>query len=589
MKATVDEYWEKLRAELRSVGTDLDGARREIHRLDHLLAERLSELKGILDLIPVGVAISEDPDCCSIRLNRMGSELHMLPPGLNVSKSHPEGREIPCRTLVDGQEVPAEELPIQKACATGEPVQDQEIELIRQDGSSVFILMSASPLFDDRGSVRGAVGAFLDVTQSRADRREAETRARQQKAVAHLGLRALQAETVQEIFNAAVHAVRDTLDVAFVEILECLPGEDSLLLRAGVGWQEDRVGTTRVPVGRDSQAGFTLLSEDPVIVEDLDREDRFSPPELLSRHGARSGVTTIIPARDGPWGVLGAHTRSLRSFKPHDVHFIQAVASMISAVLERQRVEERLRHSEAELALRVAQEGLRRAERLASIGTLAAGIAHEINNPINAILMTAESALQVPGRLEEPNRLREDLEIIVEEAERCGGIVQNVLDFAREDTVDKSLQDLNELARRAVELVLTYAQQAGAHLTLDLEDDLPRLELNAREIEQVVVHLAQNAIETGGDGLQVWVRTALRKQDDQVRLSVEDDGPGMPVYVQRRVFDPFFTSRRSAGSTGMGLALVHAIVQEHGGSIHVDSAPGEGCRFHVDFPVPAEG
>lgn len=586
MKATVDEHWEKLRAELRTVGTNLEDAQREIHRLDHLLAERLSELKEILDLIPVGVAISEDPGCQSIKLNRMGSEMHLLPPGLNVSKSHPEGQETEYRVLVDGREMSAEALPMQKACATGEPVQEQEIELVRQDGSTVTILMSATPLFDDEGTVRGAVGAFLDVTQSRADRREAETRARQQRAVARLGLRALQAETVQEIFNEAVHVVRDTLDVEFVEILECLPGEDGLLLRAGVGWEEDLVGTTRVPVGHNSQAGFTLLSDGPVIVEDLEKEDRFTGPELLSRHGVRSGVTTIIPARDGPWGVLGAQTQALRSFETHDVHFIQAVASMISAVLERELVEEQLRQSEAELALRVAQEGLRRAERLASIGTLAAGIAHEINNPINSILMTAETLLEVPGRLESSDELRQDLSIIVDEAERCGEVVKNVLDFARDDGLEKSTQSLNDLVRRGAELVSTYAQQAGAQVTLDLADDLPPLKLNATEIEQVVVHLMQNAIQVGGDDLSLVVQTS--RGDGKVRLTVEDDGPGMRPDIQRHVFDPFFTSRRSAGGTGMGLALVHAIVREHDGSIHVESAPGEGSCFLIDFPIPEE-
>lgn len=412
----------------------------------------------------------------------------------------------------------------------------------------------------------------------------AELRARQQRAVARLGLRALQAETVQEIFNEAVHVVRDTLDVEFVEILECLPGEESLLLRAGVGWGEEEVGTTRVPVGHNSQAGFTLLSDEPVIVEDLEKEDRFTGPELLFRHGVRSGVTTIIPARDGPWGVLGAQTQALRSFEPHDVHFIQAVASMISAVLERQRVEERLRKSEAELALRVAQEGLRRAERLASIGTLAAGIAHEVNNPINSILMTAETLLEVPGRLEDPDRLRKDLEIIVDEAERCGGIVQNVLDFARENGAEKSSQELNALVRRAVELVDTYAQQMGVRVTLDLAEDLPPLYLNAMEIEQVVVHLVQNAIEVGGQDLNVSVRTSRR--NGHVRLVVDDDGPGMRSDFRRHVFDPFFTSRRSSGGTGLGLSVVHAIVREHDGSIHVESAPGEGSRFVIDFPVP---
>lgn len=567
--------------------TDLRTAQEEISRLNQLLDQRVSELETLLDVLPVGVAISEDADCENVRLNRLGSDLHLLPSGLNVPKSRADGENIPYRALVDGEEVAAEDLPMQKACSTGQSVPEQEIELVRQDGTSRFILIAASPLFGTNGDVRGAVGAFLDVTESRSDRREAEARARQQAAVARLGLSALRTDSVDQVLAEAVRTVRDTLNVELIKVLEWLPDDEEFLLRAGVGWEPGLVGKERVSGGKHSQAGYSLTVEEPVIVEDLSTESRFHGPELLNQHGVTSGVSVLIMAREGPWGVFGVHTRDKRLFSEDDVHFIQSVTNVVTATLERRRMEDQLRRSEAELAAKVTQERLRRAERLASVGTLAAGIAHEINNPVSSILMTAESALAVDGRLQDADQIRDDFRIIAEEAERCGEIVKNVLNFAREDVADKELQDLDDLVQRAVDLVAKFAQQAGARLDVDLAGDLPPLYLSSTEVEQVVVHLLRNAVENGGEGLRVEVTTA--RHGDRVRLTVRDDGPGIPTDHQSYVFDPFFTTRRDAGGTGLGLSVVHAIVHEHGGSIHVDSKPGRGTELDIDWPIPGTG
>ena len=231
------------------------------------------------------------------------------------------------------------------------------------------------------------------------------------------------------------------------------------------------------------------------------------------------------------------------------------------------------------------EEGLRRSQKLESVGQLAAGIAHEINNPINSIVMTAETDLAIPERLAQPERMREDLEVIVREAERCGEIIQNVMSFARQEDPERELHDINVLVRQAVELVDKYAQQARAQVTLDLAPGLPWLSVNGTEIEQVLVNLIQNAVEAGGDGLTVHLTTHLLDGGDRMQITVEDDGPGIPADLQRHVFDPFFTTRRDRGGTGLGLSVVHTIVTEHGGSIDVDERAGGGSVFRLELPV----
>ncbi|HYI16932.1 MAG TPA: GAF domain-containing protein, partial [Thermomicrobiales bacterium] len=173
-----------------------------------------------------------------------------------------------------------------------------------------------------------------------------EMRARKQRAVALLGLRALGRGNLQELMDAAVAMVVDVLDVEYCKVLELLPGRQELLLRAGVGWHDGLVGQATVGTERESQAGYTLLSSEPIVVDDLRVETRFSGPDLLHEHHVVSGVSVIIHGANGPWGVLGAHTTQQRTFNDDDVNFIQSVANVLAAAMERVLAEDALSESE---------------------------------------------------------------------------------------------------------------------------------------------------------------------------------------------------------------------------------------------------
>lgn len=195
------------------------------------------------------------------------------------------------------------------------------------------------------GEARGAVVTLVDVSELEAAQRERQgqqdelaRRAEQQEAVATLGVSALGTVEIDDVLAAAVDTVCTTLDVEMAKVLELLPGGEALLLRAGAGWHDGLVGTAEVPAGADSQAGYTLASAVPVVVEDLAAESRFRGPALLTEHGVVSGLSVIIRGPHGPWGVFGVHTRRRRVFTRDDVHFLQAVANVVGAALERQRV-----------------------------------------------------------------------------------------------------------------------------------------------------------------------------------------------------------------------------------------------------------
>lgn len=201
---------------------------------------------------------------------------------------------------------------------------------------------------------------FLDITESRQTKKLLALRARQQAVVADLGLLALAATELPPLFDQTVARVAETFGVEFCKVLELLPEGNAVKLVAGVGWKAGLVGHATVGVGRDSQAGHTLLAKEPVIVEDLRTETRFNGPPLLREHGVVSGLSVIIGSAAHPIGVLGVHSARRREFTPDDVSFLQAVANVLAEAIRRHRVEQARRDSEA---------ALNRAQAVAHIGS----------------------------------------------------------------------------------------------------------------------------------------------------------------------------------------------------------------------------
>lgn len=245
----------------------------------------------------------------------------------------------------------------------------------------------------------------------------------------------------------------------------------------------------------------------------------------------------------------------------------------------RERLEELVAERTEEL--RASYQRLRRSERLASLGTLAAGIAHEINNPVNAILLSAQYALEAGEACDVP--LNDTLGGIIKEARRCGAIVKNVLRFAKEEKAPKSQAQLNDVVVRAATLARTYIQSPGLAIHAATDPGLPELMLNATQIEQVLINLIQNAVQAAGGTVRVELQTEAAA--DGVRLVVCDNGPGIPPERLLYVFDPFFSTRQNQGGTGLGLSIAHGIITDHNGTIDVRSEVGVGTTFIIQFPL----
>ncbi len=225
-----------------------------------------------------------------------------------------------------------------------------EGQAYRKDGSKIWLEENVYAVHDQSGRVCYE-GTLKDITERKQAEEALQARARQQAAVAQLGQCALTAVDLPTLMNEAVNLVAQTLEVELTKILELSPEGDTLLLRAGVGWKEGLVGQATVSAGTDSQAGYTLLSSEPIIVEDLRTETRFSGPPLLREHNVVSCISVIIGSKERPFGVLGAHTPQRRTFTPSEIDFLQAVANMLAEAIERKRVEESLRQQFTRISL----------------------------------------------------------------------------------------------------------------------------------------------------------------------------------------------------------------------------------------------
>ncbi len=189
-----------------------------------------------------------------------------------------------------------------------------------------------------------------DIVIPRIDGKQAEETleayANRQAVVAELSQMALAGTDLSTLMDSSVSSIAQSLNVEYCKVLELLPDGDTLLLRAGVGWQQGLVGCATVSASMNSQAGYTLLSHEPVIVSDLPTEKRFQGPKLLDDHQVVSGISVVIHGKESPFGVLGAHTTRSHTFSKDDIYFLQAIANLLATAIERQRVEDALRESE---------------------------------------------------------------------------------------------------------------------------------------------------------------------------------------------------------------------------------------------------
>ena len=227
------------------------------------------------------------------------------------------------------------------------------------------------------------------------------------------------------------------------------------------------------------------------------------------------------------------------------------------------------------------QEQLIQSEKMSAIGQLIAGVAHDLNNPLASVVGFADflSEADIPPALAEP------LQVIRLEAERAATIVKNLLSFARRQAEERELHGIRAVLESVLALLRNQLMALKVEVALDVEANVPQIEMNANQIKQVFVNLLNNAAQAiAGTGRGGLVSVTVTRWLDGVSVAVSDDGPGMPEDIATRVFEPFFSTKAEGEGTGLGLSICQGIVKEHGGRISLETSPGRGATFTVQLP-----
>ena len=286
-------------------------------------------------------------------------------------------------------------------------------------------------------------------------------------------------------------------------------------------------------------------------------------------------------------GVMCVGSHSVYQFSDDYVAFLSVIGSQIGVAIENANLYEDIK--QAYLELRDAQEQVVRTEKLASLGKLSATIAHEINNPLAAVLTYARLMLKLvdKGRFNEdrlPDILRY-LSTMERETARCGDIVKNLLDFSRQSKTTISTHAIMDILDKAIVLLAHDLEINNIQLKLEIQPNLPDVKCDFKQIQQVFLNLIHNASEAMPDGGTLTLSARPCHNNKMVEVTVSDTGYGIKKEDRKNIFEPFFTTKKEGEGVGLGLAVVYGIITGHKGSIDVESEPEKGTSFYVRLPT----
>lgn len=402
-----------------------------------------------------------------------------------------------------------------------------------RDGRKVYIDWNMKPLFDSRGHLVSVLCVGQDVTAHIERQHELQHE--------HDRLVALNKElSCLHAMNRIVSNMDSPLPDILREILGIIPPS----------FQHPESTGVRLVLDGETFLNGSYLADAPCRLEEDVFVQRVKRGRLsVSLDGCGEGGRAFLSTEAELLGALAKH--------------VGWIIAKREALATKRNLERQLQH----------------ADRLAKIGQFAAGVAHELNEPLANILGFAQLAAQTPGL---PAQVVRDLDSIVKSALHSREVIKKLMIFGRKVPLQKTLVDLNQVVRDTLYFIEMSASRGRVEVRTELAENLPPVMADPQHMKQVMVNLVVNAIHAMQDGGVLTIQTQSFKDD--VYLSVADTGVGMTPEVRRQIFSPFFTTKDVDQGTGLGLAVVHGIVSAHGGIIDVESEPGRGTRFEITFP-----
>lgn len=457
-------------------------------------------------------------------------------------------------------------------------VTDFEFEIRRKDGEIRTVIESSTAVRNVDGTVSAYQGFLLDISERKRAEHEIRRRNRELMVLNSVAQTLTESMDLSDSLHRTLRQLTElfSLDATSLYLLE--DGGKSLRRVAAVGLRSEfSRHFPPTPVNPELLEQIKSVRATFLSVQGLPLPAIFH--EAQRKEGLVSAYVVILWSKDRVMGGFVVGSRTPREYSPADINLLIAAGSQISSAIERTLLYEETR--QAYDNLRRTQEQLLHSEKMAAVGQLIAGVAHELNNPLTAILgysqlLTTSAQIGAQGI--------EYSEKLYKQAQRTHRIVQNLLSFARQHKPERSPVQINQTLEDTLALRDYDLRMSNIRLHLDLSESLPIIAADPHQLQQVFLNMVNNAVDAMLEKSQqgdLWVKTGTREKS--VFVEFTDSGPG--VVDASKVFDPFYTTKPVGKGTGLGLSICYGIVTEHGGTIRVHNAESKGACFTIELPL----
>jgi len=376
--------------------------------------------------------------------------------------------------------------------------------------------------------------------------------------------------SLEEVLNLGVRRTSKVLNAkgALVRLLN----KTTHQLEVRAAWGMDKRYLSKGPVSSDKLLPWDKGGKKIHIISDILNAPQVAYPQHAWDQGIRMMLDIPLIVNSQVIGLMRIYLTEPRQFLDDELDFMITVAEQFACVIERLRLMENQKAHYNHLALHM--------EKMSSLGRMAAGIAHEINNPLAGILLYSSSLIK---KVPPESPLEEGLQIIMSETQRCKVIIQGLLEFSRDQEPQKAPANVNDILDKALTILNNEFYIHHIRIDEDLENNLPLTLLDENQIEQVLINILLNAAHAiEKDGI-ISIKTRMDIEHAKLSIEIADNGCGISVKEIGKIFDPFFSTKPSG--TGLGLALSYGIIKNHQGDIRVESQSGKGSCFIIDLPI----
>ena len=379
-------------------------------------------------------------------------------------------------------------------------------------------------------------------------------------------------------------SVKEVLDMVVTKLAEVLEARGALLRILDKN-------SNKFEVGAASGLAERYLSKGPVtteklipepdglhkvlIITDIWNAPRVEYPQQAWDEGIRLMLDVPLAIEDRLIGLIRIYLDEQRGFSEDELDFLLTVAEQCACIIERVQLHESQQDHFTHIAAQM--------DKMSSLGRMAAGIAHEINNPLAGILLYSSNMRKKvpPG-----GPIEEGLQIIINETQRCKTIIQGLLDFAREKEPQRAPANINAIVEKALSILEIEFHLRHIHVERQLDKAMIAALLDENQIEQVLINFLLNAVHAVGDQGTVTIRSRHNRKQNRITLEIADNGCGIEEANVKKIFEPFFSTK--GRGTGLGLAISYGIIKNHQGDIRVTSTPGKGTSFLIELPLKVD-